>query len=445
MAGLSAAWHLRHRNILLLEANDRVGGRLRSEARGSYWLNFGAHLFGEPDSPAGRLVSDLGLETRRITGHRLGIAYRGKIVAGGAMEMYPLRLPLSLAGRISFARMGLKLRAGVNRLLEFQRHLPEEDYSERVRRLLGFENNVTFSKFTGPLHAEVDEILRTILERTGSSPEGMSAGYGLSSFSTVWTPHFLGRNLVGGSARLPQAMATQLGERIHLDAAVYSIRITGNLVEVQWREAGEDRRAFARYVVVATQADVASAIVDDLPSDTAQALRQIRYGPFLSMAVLTSETGPMPWDGNYAIATPGMSFGVFFNQAITLRSGARQPGGSLMLFRGADGAAEMMAKSDRDIERSFLADLHRLYPETRGIVAETKIQRWPQGAPFAFDGRAELQPALTQPLGRIFLAGDYLEAPNMDAAIRAGFKAAAEIRQRLDHDTETMSEQPHIA
>ena len=48
IAGLSAAWRLRHRDVLLLEAGDRLGGRMRSDPCGDYWLNYGAHLFPAP-------------------------------------------------------------------------------------------------------------------------------------------------------------------------------------------------------------------------------------------------------------------------------------------------------------------------------------------------------------------------------------------------------------
>lgn len=436
IAGLSAAWRLRHRTVLVLEADDRVGGRIRSESRGDYWLNFGAHLFGEPDSPVGRLVSEFGLETRPITGDRMGIAYRGKVVSGGRSETFPLRLPLSAGGRVSFARMGLKLRSGVMRLLAEQQVRPNETRAARVERLLAFENRRTFGEFIGPLHPEVDELLRTILERTSSPPEGMSAGYGLSSFSQVWSPYAFGRNLLGGSARLPQAIALELGARVRLKARVTSVRSDADNVEVQWQEAGKHQRARARYAIVAAQANVARSIIGDLPQETAQALDQVRYGPFLSVAVLTRENSPMRWDRNYAIATPGLSFGVMFNQATTLRTGDRRPGGSLMLFRGAAGAAALLDASDQQIRDSFLSDLYRLYPEAKGIAAEAIVQRWPQGAPFASVGRAALQPALTRPLGRIFLAGDYLEFPCMDAAISTGTHAATEIGRSLAQEDE---------
>ena len=67
IAGLAAAWRLRHRDVLLLEASDRQGGRMRSEVRGEYWLNYGAHLFPPPGSIVDGMASECGLETAPVT------------------------------------------------------------------------------------------------------------------------------------------------------------------------------------------------------------------------------------------------------------------------------------------------------------------------------------------------------------------------------------------
>src|ERR687886_2978961 len=68
IAGLSAGWRLRHRDVLLLEAGSRFGGRLYSERRGHYWLNFGAHVFGGPSAAAGRPVDEIGVEAHPLPG-----------------------------------------------------------------------------------------------------------------------------------------------------------------------------------------------------------------------------------------------------------------------------------------------------------------------------------------------------------------------------------------
>ena len=112
----------------------------------------------------------------------------------------------------------------------------------------------------------------------------------------------------------------------------------------------------------------------------ARALRQLTSGAFLSVAVQTSETMAMPYDQTYAIATPGRALDMFTNQAHVLRTaGPRHRGGSLMLFAGAHGATALMQRSDETIVERFLADLHELVPETRGVIASATVHRWELG------------------------------------------------------------------
>ena len=131
---------------------------------------------------------------------------------------------------------------------------------------------------------------------------------------------------------------------------------------------GEEIRA--RHVIMAAQAPYAAPLVAPVAEQAADALAQLTYGAFLSVAVETNETAAMPYDGVYAIATPGRVFDMFTNQAHALRTGPRRPGGSLMLFAGAQAAAALMRESDEVIVERFLADLHALYPQTRGVIAE---------------------------------------------------------------------------
>src|SRR5918993_3451905 len=115
IAGLSAAWRLRHRDVLVLEAGDRLGGRMRSEPCGEYWLNHGAHLFPAPGSLVDGMARDCGLETVPVTGAMMGLAVRGTRLTSGRVETYPLRLPLPARDRIAFARAGLKVQRAVAR------------------------------------------------------------------------------------------------------------------------------------------------------------------------------------------------------------------------------------------------------------------------------------------------------------------------------------------
>ena len=146
IAGLSAAWRLRHRDVLLLEAGDRLGGRMRSDPCGDYWLNFGAHLFPAPGSLVDRMARECGLETVPVTGGMMGLAVGSTILDGGRVETYPFRLPLSLRERIAFARAGLKVQ------------LRRPPLPRGAEDRYAFEDDRTFAEFLGPLPPAVREI-----------------------------------------------------------------------------------------------------------------------------------------------------------------------------------------------------------------------------------------------------------------------------------------------
>jgi oxygen-dependent protoporphyrinogen oxidase len=434
IAGLTAAWTLKDRRILVLEATDRVGGRLRSEPRGPYWLNLGAHLFPGPGSLLDRLVHETGLETRIIPGNRMGLALHGRVVASGRPETYPFRLPMSLAARLSFVRAGLRLRSAAREHIRLARPGAGESADTIRARLVAYRNHETFAAYLGDLHPDVAAIFRAIAERAAAEPEELSAGAGAALFALVWGDDRTGaaRNLIGGSELLPQALAHRLGERVLTGATVEEVAPSADGAQVRFLRQGAPQTILADYVIAATPSYVTRNIVRNLPGDTADALTSIPYGPFIVGAFLTEESGPMPWDHIYAVAVVDKSFNMLFNHANPLRTpGKREPGGSLMVYAGGALGRRLLPLSNDEIRARFLRDLHDVLPATRGIVGEMLIQRWEHAIPYASPGRARFQAALTRPLGRLFLAGDYLQNGDMQVAAATGLEAANEVRRRL--------------
>ena len=421
IAGLSAAWRLRHRDVLLLEAGDRLGGRMRSDACGDYWLNYGAHLFPAPGSLIDGIARECDLETVPVTGGMMGLAVGSALLNRGRVETYPFRLPLSVRDRIAFVKAGVRIQRAV------------ADY-HRVERRYDFEDDRTFEEFLGPLPPTVREIFSCAAHRATAELEELSAGCGIGLFALVWggKGSLIARNLLGGGGQLPAAMVRELGTRARTGARVDAIATDG--AELVVRHGDEEIRA--RQVIMAAQAPHAAPLVAPVAERAAEALAQLSYGAFLSVAVETSETAPMPYDDVYAMATPGRAFDMFTNQAHALRAGGpRRPGGSLMLFAGAQGAAALMRERDEAIVERFLIDLHALYPQTRGVIARATVQRWELGNVYARPGRGRLQPALEGALGpfeNLHLAGDYFaELGNMEAAARTGLAAAERADARI--------------
>jgi protoporphyrinogen/coproporphyrinogen III oxidase len=420
LAGLTAAAGLRGRDVLLLEAEDRVGGRIRSEYRGPYWLNEGAHLFGGAQTPVGELIDRYELDARPVNGSLTAVAMDGRLIEEGTPMALLTRLPLSLAARTAMLRSGVRILRHTRAYRSFASPRAGEGPADMNRRLLGFMNDRSFAQLLGPLPSSVDSLYRAISNRAQASPEELAAGAALSAFALVFAKdNMLGRCIVGGAGRLIDALARDHDATLVTNARVSSVDARDGGVEVQYRTPRGTEIVRARCAVVATPSDVAAAIIRGLPEDTAQALAAIRSGPSVVMALLTDERSSMPWDGIYSGVVAGKSFNMFFNQASVLRSrdGARLPGGSLMIYASGDLGRGLLDASDEEIRRRFLSDLRDVFPETRGIIREAVVRRWRYGTAYAHVGRAALQPALERPLGRIVLAGDYLGAWFTDSAV----------------------------
>jgi oxygen-dependent protoporphyrinogen oxidase len=438
IAGLSAAWRLRDRDVLLLEAGDRLGGRLRSEARGDHWMNHGAHLFPAPGSLIDSMATECGLRTVPVTGSMMGLAVGSTVLDRGRVESYPLRLPLPARDRLAFTAAGLRIQRAVRRHRRLSRARDGDTPADVRSRLLAFEGDRTFGAFLGPLPPAAERILSCAAHRATAELSELSAGCGIGLFALVWggKGSLIARNLLGGAGELPAALGRGLGPAARTGCRVTALQPDGTGLLVAYEEGGAARRVRARHVIVAVQAPYAAPLVAPVAPAAAAALAQVRYGPFLSVAVETSETGAMPWDAVYAISTPGRAFDMFTNQGHALRAnGPRRPGGSLMLFAGADHAAALMAESDAVVVERFLRDLYTLFPRARGVVADATVHRWPLGNAYAQPGRHRLQAPFEGALAaheNLHLAGDYFAAlGNMEAAARTGLAAAERVGARL--------------
>jgi len=442
ISGLAAAWHLRGRRILLLESEGRLGGRLRSEQVGDYWLNYGAHLFPAPGTVVDNMLTDVGLATVPVRGSMMGMALGTTALTTGRIETYPLRLPLPLRERIAFARAGLRLKRAVGRYFKVAAIRPDESPADARRRVIGYLDDRTFSDFLGDLPPGAASIFACAAHRATAEPSELTAGSGVGLFALVWggKDSLIARNLVGGPSVLPEAVGEVLGDVVQLGATATDLRPTDSgCHEVRYSQGGHTTAVTARHVVLAVPAPVAAPLVEAIAPEVGKALAEITYGPFLSVALLTDEQRAMPWDDVYVMATPGRAFDIFNNQAGALRtSTTRAAGGSLMLYAGGHHAAELAQRSDQDISAAFLADLYTLYPQARGIVKETRVHRWTHGNVFATRGRSRLQDTLEGAIGdtgTIHLAGDYFaELGSMEAAAKTGRDAARRIMESLGPD-----------
>ncbi|MBT5415066.1 MAG: hypothetical protein HOK81_10745, partial [Rhodospirillaceae bacterium] len=270
-------------------------------------------------------------------------------------------------------------------------------------------------------------------------PEAMSGHFGSLIVGGLWSSGIRSAHSVrGGMGAITDALAARLGNRIVTGAPALGLEQDGAGVRLRLTRDGAEETILADHAVIATPAPVARHIVADLPADKAAALDHVAYGPYVVMAAVTTETTPMPYDDLYAVAVAGRTITMIFNGANALRdpsgSAPRAPGGALTAYTGADKARALAGRSDDEIRALFIEEINEVLPETKGLIGETRIQRWEHGYPYWRPGRLDIQDALARPFGRIHFAGDYVEYPSTDPAARSGQMAARAILSALDGD-----------
>ncbi|MEX5303119.1 protoporphyrinogen/coproporphyrinogen oxidase [Kocuria sabuli] len=447
LAGLSAAWRLRHWDTLVLESEHRVGGRIRSERRGEYWLNWGGHVFAGPGSSTDALLTETGVAAVEIPGSLQGLSMNGKFIRKGHIATYPLRIPMSLSSRLDTVRAGAKVVSGVAKYTGVVRKRPGESGAMRQQRIYDFENDRSFLDYIGNLSQDAAALFKTTVTRSGGDMDEISAGAGIGYFSLVLgIGQGLNRGIVGGPSTLTGAVAAALGERIELGAAVQEVVHRKDSVLVRYRQDDADHEVEARTVVLATTADVSHRIGVDLPEELRGALARIKYGPHVTTAFLTDETEAKPWDDIYAIAAPKRSFAIALNQASIVRGteSVRRPGGSFMTFSPAILGRALLEKTEEEVIQTHLADLDQVLGHGfADSVVEAQTDRWANATPYSFPGRAKLQSTLMRGADRVFLAGDYLGTLYTESSITTGFSAAQEATSLLA--TEQQTRRHHLA
>lgn len=449
IAGLTAAWRLRQDDIVVLEADHRVGGRIRSERRGRHWLNWGGHVYdGGTASATQRLLRDTGFESRPVPGNLAGLSMNGKLLLSGRVETFPFRIPMSWRDRASLIRAGAKVRLAVARYARLSKRRPGEDEATRQQRVYDFMNDRSFADFIGQLPEDAEALFKPTVTRSSAEMHQISAGAGVGYFNLVWNIGAgLSHSIVGGPSTLTEGIAEALGDRVRLGATVEEVTQKKDSVLVRYRQHGAEREVEARCVVLATPASVSHRVAVDLDDDVRRALSRIEYGPFVSAAFLTNETGRQPWDGTYAVATPKRSFNVVLNMSNNVHGYApeRQPGSSFMAFSPAGLARQLLEQDDDTILKTYVEDLDAVLPGTASHLVEAEVARWHEASPYCFPGRAKLQPALTRRDSRVLLAGDYLGTQYTESAVHTGHtagEAAAEVLATERHGRRSVVRPP---
>ncbi|MFE5942467.1 flavin monoamine oxidase family protein [Streptomyces sp. NPDC056480] len=431
MAGLMAATTLADQvDVLVVEAEDRPGGRVETVRKGEYWINVGTQ-FTEGTGPLIDALDRHGVEMGSLADTSVALVLNGALVDTSDVAALMFRTRMSFMDRVGMALVGARILCAVPFL--------ESDglLARRVRARLDRR------PASDLLRGVRSELTRAVVRSwsgqwMGCEPEETAATQLVASIGVALTDPAKVPNFalpVGGNQTLTDILAADLGERLRLGSTVRSVERSGDGVVVNLVVAGRPARIRAERAIVTVPGDIASRILPGLPGTHREAFDDIRYGRYVIVGFFTEEEGPQPWDGLLGVSTPQLSFQAVFNHAAALRkNGPRKPGGALACFAGGASADALFTLSDEEIVARFSGDLLTVYPQLEGKLGEGIVRRHPRVVPFWAPRGRESLPTLRAPWGPIHLAGDYqLAMPSLADAATSGENAAKAVLSSLGH------------
>lgn len=427
IAGLTAAYRLRQHSVLVLEGSDRLGGRVRSQTRGDYWVNLGA-MFVAPEGPLAELAHLPGVGLNPLRGKAI-MDIKGRALRANSPFDLMVKAPLSISARSSLAQFSLRLGRDYKRM---NKKGPEgRAYTDE----LDSRSAADVFAVSSDARSIVDALSRSW---TSAELDEVSGAHATAYFYLTMGKGSHIDDLTfptGGSESVIHATAAALGPNVQVQkqAVVRSLRSENGIVHVEYELEGRSVSLKAKQAVVATQAFSALEFLGGMPPEYVDALAAVKYGSFLCGGIFTNETGPQVWDDYSFMTTPGRSFAAIFNPVSVLRTGSvRRPGGSLSFYAGGQTARDLMHATDEELIATWVPEVAEVMGCSTDIFESYVFQRWPRAMPYWSPGsRASARVLRKSPSENVHLAGDYLGYPGMPTGALSGHNAGNSVFARL--------------
>jgi monoamine oxidase len=433
-AGLTAARRLVQagRRVLVLEARDRVGGRIWTEplADGTPIDRGGAWLAPRHDAMFG-LAEELGVKT-----YKTYVAGRHLLAAGGKLRRYtgliPKISPLAVL-QIAWTQWKVDRLARQVPLDEpwAAPHAAEWDSwsvawylanKVRIRSKVGFDLFET--AVSGLMTGDLNEVSFLHLLWLVRGHHSLNVLFSIEKGSQ--------ENMIeGGAGTIAQRMAAALGDDVRLDSSVTAITQHPDHVEV----ATAADTITAGHVIVATPPALTLDITftPPLDDDRVALYRESVGGPEAKTSVVYATPFWRAAGFSGQTASPGTI------AEVTIDASPMDASRGILACFSFSATAERFAALDANARRTAMLDalVDRLGPEAADPLAFVETfwwqDHWTQGCSFAHLSPGVLTafgPLIRRPYGRVHWAGTETSGAShgaMDGAVRSGERAAREV------------------
>jgi oxygen-dependent protoporphyrinogen oxidase len=429
LSGLTAARALARarRDVVLFEESPRVGGAVRSEARGGFLIELGPNTV-RPTAELWTLVEELGLAREALFAPSRLPRY---VDHGGRLHAIPSSPPALITSRLLSA-------AGKLRLLSepFRRRGAgaEESVRDFTARRLGAEvADRMIEPFVGGIFAGSGRELEVsaafpslarwdrergslVLGAIGDGrrrPPGPRPPRGLLSFRE-------------GLEALPRALAAELGDALRLGSPIRRLTPSAGGWTVETPEGAFD----AARVILAVPAWRAAALVAGFAPEAASALEAIPHPPLAILHLAWAEAAlPAPLHGFGHLVVPSPSRRILGAVWSSCLFSGRAPEGQVLVtvFVGGMRDPQAAALSDSELVALAARDLADARV-TAGDPSVVAITRWSRAIPQYTFGHRERMRALERAEAKfpgLRFAGNYRGGISCGDVVKSGMEAGS--------------------
>lgn len=444
LAGLNAAMLLQELgvSVLVLEAKERVGGRCYTRDAWSRHVDVGASQIGATYARVIDRCRQLSIDL--AAGSHMNAPYApvigGNLVAADewANSKHNLTqgderalMPHTLVGHYIAQRTPFKeltdwsSAAAGQYDISVAEWLRREDASPEVMRMI-FEA-------MGQVSLEEQSVLRMLQEVTRARVEqSRFTAEQRKQLDQYEIASLISSHIVGGTSRLPEAMAATLRDSVRLKSAVAAIEENSRRCTVRLAGGGT---MYADYVLVATPFSTLRNIEfrPGLTGVQAEAVRGMRYN---NQSQVWFEVNAPYWEED------GYGASMWSDGPLQYIRQQIEPDGSREVMSAIASGAKAQHLDSMPVQaRAEFArrEIERIRPSTKGKLTPLGVHSWNEG--IAAGGCSFLLPTgraldwvnnMAKPRGRVHFAGEHLRQleVGMEAAMESGERAALEILSR---------------
>jgi len=441
ISGLAAAWEglRRGARVVVLDAGDRPGGKVRTSPLAGVDLDEAADAFLARVPDAVDLCAELGLDTELVS-PASGTAY---VWWDGALRRLPaeqlLGVPVDLD---AVAESGLLSPTGVERArqdltLGDDRPGGDESVGALIRRRLGDEvHERLVAPLVGSIYAgDCDRLslevsaaqLAAARDRDPDDPSLVRAAAALRAAAVdTGRPVFLAPR--GGVGRVIAALADALGDDLRTGCEVTAVTPSGAGFAI------EPAGVVADAVVLAAPAFATGPILSPLAPEAGAFLAGIDTASVALVALAVPRDGiDCDMDGSGFLVPDGAGLTITACSWVTSKWAHLGVDPSLALLRasvGRDGDDRAVTLPDDALVTAVLDDL----ATTMGVKAppaEVRLTRWPRSFPQPRPGHlaavASAEAAVARVSPRLAVTGAWARGVGIPACIRGARAAAAQV------------------